>query len=252
MQLKQIALVSALVSSVALATVGTVLAADPTPTATPSLSRVTERLSDVQARVGRRISRRIDVLNHLIARVHSNAHLTASDQSLLLKEDQGAVASLTGLKTKVDADTTTADVRTDEKQVASFHVYAFIVPQNHRLIVVSNLQFVATKIGGALATFQTKLDALKAQGNDVSAMQALLNDANSKLQTINGQLATDESALAGLTPTSPNPGATFSQVRKDLGSVRLELLDIRKDLVQLRADAQALKNSTSPAATATP
>lgn len=241
MQLKKLAVISALVSTVALGSVSSVLADDTTPVPATPAARQTERLSDIQTRINRRIDRRVDDLNHLLIRLQNDAKVSTSDKTLLQNEDQAAITGLTSLKTKIDADTTTDGVRNDEKQIVTFHVYDFIIPHNHRLIIVNNLQAATAKLGTSLATIQTKVTALQGQGTDVSAIQALLNDANTKLQTANSQLTSDESQLAALTPTSPNPGATFTQVRKDLSTVHSELSDIRKDLVQIKADAKSLK-----------
>ena len=255
MQLKKIAVLSALVSSLTLASVSAALADNPTPTPNATVTaRGAERLPDIQARVDKRISRRIDVLNKLVSRLGSDTHLAANDKSLLLNEDQNAISSLNSLKAKIDADTTIADARTDEAQLPTIHVYDFIVPQNHRLIAVDNLQALAAKVGTSLTNIQAKVTNLQNHGTDVSAIQALLTDANSKLLTINGQLTIDERELSALTPTSSNPAATFTQVRQDFGTIRTGFSGIKTDLTQMKADAQSLKKPTptSPAPTATP
>jgi septation ring formation regulator EzrA len=233
--------ISALVSTVALGSISSVLADNTTPVPSTPVSRQTERLPDVQARADHRINQRVDALNHMITRLQNDSRMSANDRTLLQNEDQAAITGLTSLKAKIDADTTVADVRNDEKQIATYHVYDFLAPHNRHLIAVNNLQATAAKVGTSLTSIQTQLTTLQGQGTDVSAMQTLLNDANSKLQTINGQLTTDQQHLAALTPSSSNPSATFSQVRKDLGTIRSEFSDIRKDLVQIKADVQALK-----------
>jgi hypothetical protein len=253
MDLKKVAVLSALVSSLSLGTVGAALADNPTPTPNATAAaRGAERLSDVQSRSDREISRRVDVVNKLIARLNSDTKLIDSDKTLLMNEDQAALSSLNALKAKIDADTTVADARTDEATLPTIHVYDFIVPQNQRLITVDNLMTLASKTGTSLATIQAKVTNLQNQGNDMSAIQTLLTDANNKLLAINGQLTIDQKELTSLTPTSSNNVSTFAQVRQDFVTMRTDFNGIKSDLVKTKANAQAMKKSATPAPTATP
>jgi hypothetical protein len=247
MQVKRFAILTAVASSLTLGTVGAAFAATSTPT--PS-AQFAETLSDSQARVDHRITIRLNILNKEVQRLNSDSRLNANDKSLLLTEDQNAINGLTALESKVNAETTVEAVKADETQIVTYHVYDVVVPQNRLLIAVDNMQSTAAKLGTTIADLQNKVNTLSSQGANVSAIQALLTDASSKLQTINGELANDQSALEAITPTSTGTDATYQSVRKDVNTVRTEFSDIRSDFKQLKADAAALR--AAPTATPTP
>jgi hypothetical protein len=243
MQLKRFAILTAVASSLVLSTVGAAFAATSTPT--PS-AQFAETLSDAQARVDHRITIRLNLLNKEVQRLNSDTRLNANDKSLLLTEDQNAINGLTALEAKVNAETTVEAVKADEAQIVTFHVFEVVIPQNRLLIAVNNMQATAVKIGTTITDLQNKLNTLASQGVNVSAIQSLLTDASSKLQTINGELASDQSSLEAITPTSTNTDATFQSVRKDLNTVRSEFSGIRSDFKQVKADAAALHAAATP------
>jgi hypothetical protein len=247
MDFKRIAILSTVVSSLTLASVGAAFADTPKPTT--ASTRTAEDRADVISRVDHRIQIRLDELNKLVGRLNSDTRLSANDKNLLLGEDQAAITGLTALKAKVDAETTADAVRTDEGQIATFKVMEVLAPQNRELIAVDNLQSTAAKLTTQIASAQTRVTALQGQGVNVTSIQALLTDATTKLAAINALLANDQALLEGMTPASTNTTATFNQVRTDLGTARTDFSGIRSDFKQLRAAVKALKPAPTPTAT---
>jgi chromosome segregation ATPase len=231
MQVKRFVVLSAMVSTLTLGAASAAFAENATPT--PN-SRQTESLADVRARIDHRIDIRVDLLNKLVQRLNSDAKLNANDKSLLLNEDQAAINGLTALKAKIDADTTAADIKADEQQISTFKVFEILAPQTRELVAVDNLQSTAAKIGTSITDLQNKLNTAQGQGANVSAVQALLTDASNKLQAINSTLASDQSQLEAITPTSTNTDATFKSIRKDLSTVRSEFAAIKSDFAKIK------------------
>jgi hypothetical protein len=258
MELKRLAIGAAIISTLAVGPVTGAFAASGTPTPVPARETAVaaRQAGDVAARRQRedaRINGRIDLLNKLIARLQNDQKLDAGDKSLLLSEDQAAVSGLTALKSKIDADTTIAELSADAQQIASYHVRDVLAPQNRELIMVDNLQAMSTKIQTSIADLQTKVSALQAKGVNVSAIQALLNDATSKVTAANTMLLADEKTLAAITPSTTNASGTFSQVRSDLKTAREDFGGVRDDVKQIRDVAkQAVSTTPAAGATATP
>jgi hypothetical protein len=274
MHLSRIAVLATVVTSVTLGSVTNVLAesrppfgvglgqvqvdltAIPRPTAflTQVAERQTDNLDAARTRVDGRIQSRIAQLNALIKRVQNDSHLPASDQSLLLDEEQAAVNDLTALKAKIDADTTVADIRADQAQIASFHVNDFILPRGRSLVMVDDMLAIANKTNTAISSIQSKLNTLSGKGVNISAVQSALADASAKIQAEITLLSGDESTLVGLTPTSPNLASTFAQIRKDLSTARSDFKAVRADFQQMKsavAEVSASVHFKTPTPTAT-
>jgi hypothetical protein len=163
MDFKRIAILSTVVSSLTLASVGAAFADTPKPTT--ASTRTAEDRADVISRVDHRIQIRLDELNKLVGRLNSDTRLSANDKNLLLGEDQAAITGLTALKAKVDAETTADAVRTDEGQIATFKVMEVLAPQNRELIAVDNLQSTVAKLTTQIASAQTRVTPSRARAS---------------------------------------------------------------------------------------
>jgi hypothetical protein len=258
MELKRIAILTAMVSSITLGSASGVLAASGTPVPIPT--RVTVRETAVAARTDAdldarrkhevaRIDGRIDELNKLISRLQSDSHLNANDKAALLAEDQNAISVLNTLKAKIQADTTLADVVADGKQIVTYHIRDVLLPQNREVIMVDEGMALSTKLGTSISDVQSKVNALQGQGVNVSALQSLLSDMTAKQTAANNLLAADDRTLLAITATTANAQSTFTQVRNDLKTVRSDFSGIRDDAKQIK---QQVPRSSGATPTPTP
>ncbi|HZQ30018.1 MAG TPA: hypothetical protein VFA93_02995 [Patescibacteria group bacterium] len=192
-------------------------------------------LSGAKKRADQAINRRISELNKLLQRIQNDQKLTSDDKANLSSDIQSAINGLTTLKSKIDADTDLTTLKSDAKQIVSgFKVFDVIVPKTRLLIIIDNLTSVTTKIAGFTPKIQDLINNLKSEGKDVTQLQSLLDNVNSRLTAINNQLSSDKTLVLGITASTTDPKSTFTQVRKDLAGVRKSLAQVRHDFAQMR------------------
>src|SRR5579872_6107659 len=86
---------------------------------------VQTRQTNLKTRADNEITRRITALNDLITRINGFTRLTADQKSSFVTQIQTEINTLTSLKTKIDADTDTATLKTDVQSiVAEYRVFA--------------------------------------------------------------------------------------------------------------------------------
>lgn len=181
------------------------------------------------------IEKRINLLNRVLQRIQNDQHLSSDEKSNVSTDIQNDINGLTSLKAKIDADTDTATVRSDAKQiVTNFKIYEIAVPKARLLITIDNLQPVVNKISEFTPKIQDLINTLKSQGKDVTNLQSLLNDVNTRLSNLDAQLSSDKSTVMNVTTSTTDPKSVFTQVRQDLASVRQSLAQIRHDFGQMR------------------
>lgn len=216
-------------------------------------------LAGAKKRADQAINRRLSELNKLLQRVQNDQKLTSDDKANLSSDIQSAINGLTALKSKIDADTDLPTIKSDAKQIISgFKVFDVIVPKTRLLITIDDLMSVTTRIAGFTPKIQDLVNNLKSEGKDVTQLQSLLDDVNSRLTSINNQLSSDKTLVLAVTISSTDPKSTFTQVRKDLAGVRQSLAQVRHDFGKTReAFEKAIngENSSSspiPSTSATP
>ncbi|MCL5411329.1 MAG: hypothetical protein M1150_01120 [Patescibacteria group bacterium] len=209
-----------------------------------SLKKVAEKM----------ISKRNEELNKLIDRVNEDKQLSETDKSSLKNDIQNVINALNGLKSKIDEETNIEGVRNDMKQiVSSYRVYEVLTPKTRLIITIDRLQALLSRLQGLTPKLQDLIDSLKFQGKDVTALQALLNDINNQLSTINVQLSTDKSNVLGVSVSTSSPKEVFDQVQNDLAHVRNGFTKIRSDVAQMRKGFRiVLNNNPSSTPSASP
>lgn len=184
------------------------------------------------------ITNRLNSLNKLLSRVQSDTRLSASEKSSLTTDIQTDINGLTALKAKIDADTDATTARTEAKIIfTNYYVYAVFEPKIRILIIINNLQTVTANIQTLVPQIQNLINTFKAQGKDVTQVQAALDDVSTQLQTINTTLSADATTIEGISVSSKDTAQqTFTQVRQDLAQVvRQGFAKIRADFAQMRS-----------------
>ncbi len=196
-----------------------------------------ERLTAVKQRADRMIVDRINELDRLLSRIQTDQRLSSDDKTSLSSDIQTDINGLTALKAKVDADTDLNTAKTDAKQIiTSYYIYKMFVPKTRLMIIINNLQSLTQNLQAITPQIQNIINTLKSQGKDVSSLQSLLNDIDNRLQTITSTLSTDKTEVQAVSATTTDPNSVFTQVRKDLASVRTSFAGIRNDISQMRVD----------------
>ncbi len=203
--------------------------------ASRTAQRQGQDLTHLKSMADKAISQRIATLNSLLTRIQNDSRLDAGEKSALSADVQTDISGLTSLKAKIDADSDLASARADAKNiVTNFRIYAMFAPKMRLLITIDNLQAMSNRIGSLVPKLQSLTDNLKSQGKDTSKIQSLIDDIKNQLSSISSELSVDKSTVMGVTVSTQNPQAIFTQVRKDLASVRAAFAQIRHDVGQMR------------------
>ncbi|HSD98807.1 MAG TPA: hypothetical protein VLB73_03875 [Patescibacteria group bacterium] len=218
--------------------------------ASDAAEKASNQLTKIQQRGDAMITVRLTSLQNLLTRIQNDKKLSADEKTAFQSDINTTIASLTALKTKLDADTDATTALADAKSiVTSYRIYMIFEPKIRLTIIIDNLQSATTTISGLITKIQTLLDTLKSQGKDVTTSQNALNDATTQVNAINTILATDKSLVNGITINTANPQSIFVQVRKDLATVRADVAKIRSDFATIRGNVKLLINVKTGAAT---
>lgn len=178
--------------------------------ATNSTTSDATRLANIKAKGADEITRRLNALNTAAGKINGLTKLTADDKAYLSSEVSTEISGLISLQTKLAADTSLAQARSDAQSIISgYRVYVLVLPKVW-LIKVADYQQVTE---GNLTTFATKLqsriDSAKSAGKDITQLQTQLNDM--KTQTTNAQAISSsiEQKVLGLQPGDYNSDHTI-------------------------------------------
>ncbi len=221
--------------------------ATPNPPAITSLSATAQaqRLSTLKARGDAEITRRLTNLNSALSAVQFTTTLTSSDKSALVSQIQTEISGLSALKTKLDADTTLAEARTDVQSIVTdYRVYALMLPKARLAAAFDRLATVNAKLTTLETQLQTAIGSARSAGRDVTGMQASLSDMQAKITAITALSSDQVAELIALQPSDYNTDHTV------LVGYRTTLATGQTDAKAAVADAtsiiQSLSANTSP------
>jgi hypothetical protein len=174
-------------------------------------------------------------LNAAAKVIDQTQKLSADDKQTLKAEINSTISGLTALKTKLDADTTLVDARTDAKLILSdYRVYALVLPKV-RLVKVADGQIaLEAKFSDLSSTFMKRFAELKVAGRDTSALETTLANMNTKVSAAQTVSTAVQAKVIALKPSDYNSDHTI------LSGDRDQLKAAHDDLVAARADAKTI------------
>ena len=220
---------SAASSAVILSALALGALAQPASADTPRQDAVLARL---KTRGDAEIARRLTTLDQLSHVISDAKHISDGDKTTLTTIVVNDRSGLTTLKTKIDADTDVATARVDVQSiVTSFRVYVLLMPQVH-LVRASDVGLDAvTRLDGLAARLQTRIDADRAAGKDVTRAQASVDDLKAQTKAAAGVLAPVPDQVTSLTPPQwPGAQSTLKSARESLRTARHDLQAARDDV----------------------
>ncbi len=236
-------------STWALASTATVLGlASLSATALATPKSLSANSSADQARIQRiiirgnaEISRRLGTLQNLSAKVTGATKLTDSDKASLTAEVSNETNGLTALKTKLDADTTVADARTDAQAIISdYRVYVLVVPKINLIKAADDQQVAESKLSALVPKLQSRINSAKMAGKNVSSLQSGLNDMSTQLTNAQPISSGVETSVIGLQPSDFNTDhAVLSGYRDKLKTAQT---DVKAAVSDATSIVNALKN----------
>jgi hypothetical protein len=187
------------------------------------------------------IARRLSTLNTLSAKVSSATKLTAADRASLSSEISTEVDGLNGLKTKLDADTTVSDAKTDAQAIIDgYRVYALIVPKVSLVKTADDQQVAEGKLSALSAKLQARITVAQTAGKNVTSLQTELASLNSKVSAAQAISSSIESAVVNLQPSDYN--SNHSVLSGDRNQLKTAQSDIQGALSTATTIITNLKN----------
>ena len=181
-------------------TIGAVQAAAPKVTATDQ-----SKLQTIISKGDAEITRRLTSLQTLQGKFGSMTKLSASDKAYLSAEVSGEVSGLTNLKAKLDAETTLSGARADAKDIfTGYRVYALVLPKTWLVKTADDQQSAEDRLTALMQKLQTKVNAAKSQGKDVTALQNDITDMQTQLANARGISSGMETKVLTLQPSDYN------------------------------------------------
>lgn len=200
------------------------------------------KLQKIIAKGDQEIARRLASLSKLTDKINAATKLTDADKATLTAEVSATADSLNTLKAKLDAETTVAAARADVQSIyTEYRVYALVAPKVGLIKVADDQQVAEQKLQALIQKFQTRLNAAKAKGKNVSALEATLNDMT---QRVNASVSTSSAVQAkviGLQPTDyNNDHAVLSGTSAQLKAVHASNVAAYQDAKQIVAGLKDL------------
>ena len=187
------------------------------------------------------IVRRLSTLNALSAKVSSATKLSSADQATLSGEISTEIDGLNSLKTKLDADTTVGDAKTDAQAIIDgYRVYALIVPKVSLVKTADDQQVAEGKLSTLSVKLQTRISAAQTAGKNVTSLQTELTTLNSKVSAAQAISSNIESAVVNLQPSDYN--SNHSVLSGDRDQLKTAQSDIQGALSTATTIITNLKN----------
>ena len=182
------------------------------------------------------IDRRIDTNTRLQSRVANADSLTSADRAALHSQLTADTRGLTVLRGKIDGETDVDTLLADLKKIVTdFRIYLLMVPKTDEVIAADAELAAVARLGTLSTNLQTRIDAAKAAGKDVTQAQGELDAMNAKAAQVSPLIQGIPAAVLPLTPAQYNDGTA----KPILTSSRVSLQSGRGLLVGARADAMA-------------
>ena len=203
-------------------------------------AKLQTRITTAKGRADQEIDRRNTALNDLNTRVQAMARLSADQKSTIAASIASQVSVLTALKTKIDADTDIATLKTDIKSIAaSYRIFMLVIPQGRIEVAADKMNTVSTSLSTFAGKLQSAIASAQASGKDVTAVNASLAEMNAKIADANTQSSAAVSLVATLTPDN---GDKTKQAANDqaLKTARADIKLAAQDVETARKDAHSI------------
>jgi DNA repair exonuclease SbcCD ATPase subunit len=201
----------------------------------------TAKIADFIKKADQEIARRVTSLNALSARIQAMKKVSDTQKSNLASTIQSQISILNTLKTKIDADTDLATVRTDVQSITkSYRIFMLVIPQgavtaaaDRALTITDTMTVIGTKL-------QTRISDAQTAGKNVASLSTLLTDYNAKISDAKTQAQAAINEVAALTPDNGDQTKMQSNTAA-LKDARAKIQAAQKDIVAAQKDARDIE-----------
>ena len=200
----------------------------------------TAAITRAEARADQELDRRTTNLNDLLAKVADIKNLSAADKTSISTAITNQVVGLAQLKTKIDADTDAATVKTDVQSITgSYRIYALVLPQVRVIVAADRVVTIASEMQLVSAKLESRISAAQSAGADMSAAANTFADFNAKVADAGTQAQAAVTEIATLVPDQGDKTKMASNTAA-LKDARAKVVAAQKDLVAARKDAATI------------
>ena len=226
-----------------------------TPSPSPKTGKnLDTRVTNLKSRGDLEITRRITSLNTLFSKINGLKKLSDAQKSTFTTNVQSEITTLTTLKSKIDADTDLATLKTDIMSIVqAYRVYLVYMPQIRILASADRMDVTADLLTTEALQLQTRITSASTGGHDVTSLNSLLTDMNSKIADAKTQYQNATNLVTSLTPAGyPGNKTSLVQGKTDIQTGAADLKTAHQDAMQIRTGLKAFSKIVSPSPSPTP
>lgn len=206
-------------------------------------------IAAVKARCDAQVDRRVATIAELDRAIDQARDLTGAHRGTLHELLATDRSGLQQLRAKIDGDTDAATLRSDcRKIVTDYRIYVLVGPKVRLVIAADRIAAIAARFDQLAPKIQSRIDAAKARGEDVTALQSALDEAKAKVADAKAKTAGVPDQVLALEPAGyPGNRATLQSARQTVFAARQDLLTARNDLRRIVNQLKAARTTTTTA-----
>jgi hypothetical protein len=210
-----------------------------------------------KAKADTEIDRRIKAITDAGNRVQAMTKISADFKKNLTTNLQTQGTGLASLKTKIDADTDGATLRTDVQSITqSYRIFALVLPQARIAAAADREATILSMLFGIGVKLQARADAAASAGKDAKVVNQALVDMGTKLATAKTHAEAAVTLSAPLTPDNGDKDKmkanadALANARKEVAAAHADLMAARKMVDSILKSLKGLEAGTAATSSA--
>ncbi len=182
------------------------------------------------------ITRRINFLTELSKKIDALKKLSSAQKEDLKTQIQTQINGLNELQAKINSDTDLATLKTDVKSIINgYYIFAFFRVKISLLVAANRMTTTIDTLNTVYTKLLTRINEEQAKGTDVTALNVLLSDMLTKINSAKTQYDAAQTELNSLTAQG------FPGNKSSLLNARAKLMQGGKDLRAAYQDAVKIR-----------
>jgi hypothetical protein len=193
-------------------------------------------MENLRQRATTEITRRITFLTELSTKIDGLKKLSTSQKEDLKSQIQAQITSLNELQAKINADTDLATLKADVKSIINgYYIFAFFRVKISLLVATNRMSTTTDILNIVYTKLQTRINEQQAKGTDVTALNILLSDMLTKINSAKTQYEAATTELSSLTAQGfPGNKSILLDTRTKIKQGGADLRAAYQDAVKIR------------------
>ncbi|MHB0976744.1 MAG: hypothetical protein ACYC1U_06070 [Candidatus Aquicultorales bacterium] len=197
------------------------------------------------------VDKRIGRLEKELIRVRSLKKISEEERAALVEEIQGALDELSILRGRIERETDAQALISEVKSIISnFRVYAVVLPKAKALEAAERANWGAQRFDTLAGKIEERIAEAEAAGEDVTALQELLEQFKAELESAKANIAEAREAFKSMLIIDPK-AATMSlkEGKAELKEARQDFKDAIGILKQIKEEFKKIKDEAQDGST---